>query len=132
MDDAYRFPGFRPLAKVRGIFGNPKARVVRLQRRGKKRAAAFAGEVIGLFTITRFAGYETSPAATRGSTWRWEIRRVDCRSCAAVKQEKLAWLADNPFYTERFAFFVGRRCRTATVKDVARELHLDWKTVKEL
>jgi transposase len=49
-----------------------------------------------------------------------------------VKREKLAWLADNPFYTKRFAFFVGRRCRTATVKDVARELHLDWKTVKEL
>ena len=61
-----------------------------------------------------------------------EIRRVDCRSCLAVKQEKLPWLADNPFYTKRFAFFVGRRCRTATVKDVARELRLDWKTVKEL
>jgi transposase len=61
-----------------------------------------------------------------------EIRRVDCRSCGVVKQEKLAWLADNPFYTQRFAFFVGRRCRTTTVKDVARELRLDWKTVKEL
>ena len=61
-----------------------------------------------------------------------EIRRVWCRRCGAVKQEKLPWLADNPFYTKRFAFFVGRRCRTATLRDVARELHLDWKTVKEL
>jgi transposase len=41
-------------------------------------------------------------------------------------------VADNPFYTKRFAFFVGRRCRTATIQDVARELHLDWRTVKEL
>jgi transposase len=49
-----------------------------------------------------------------------------------VKQERLPWLADNPFYTKRFAYFVGRRCRTATIKDVARELRLDWKTVKEL
>jgi transposase len=49
-----------------------------------------------------------------------------------VKQEKLGWLADNPFYTKRFAFYVGRRCRTATLLDVARELHLDWKTVKDL
>jgi transposase len=49
-----------------------------------------------------------------------------------VKQEKLPWLADNPFYTKRFAFFVGRRCRTATIRDVAREVHLDWKTVKDL
>ena len=61
-----------------------------------------------------------------------EVRRVRCRSCQAVKQEKLPWLADNPFYTKRFAFFVGRRCRTATIRDVARELKLDWTSVKDL
>ena len=60
-----------------------------------------------------------------------EVRRVWCRSCGKVKQENLSWLADNPFYTKRFAFFVGRRCRASTIQDVARELHLDWKTVKE-
>ena len=60
------------------------------------------------------------------------VRRVDCRSCGKVKREKLAWLADNPFYTKRFAWLVGRRCRAATIKDVAKELHLDWDTVKEL
>jgi transposase len=49
-----------------------------------------------------------------------------------VKQEKLEWVADNPFYSKRFAFFVGRRCRVMTIKDVAQETHLDWKTVKEL
>lgn len=61
-----------------------------------------------------------------------EVRRVFCQRCQAVKQEHLGWLADNPFYTKRFAFFVGRRCRAATLQDVARELHLNWKTVKEL
>ena len=61
-----------------------------------------------------------------------EVRRVHCRSCGAVKQEKLPWLADNPFYTKRFAFYVGRRCRSSTILDVARELRLDWKTVKSL
>jgi len=61
-----------------------------------------------------------------------EIRRVRCRDCGKVKQEKLPWLAHNPFYTKRFAFFVGRRCRKETIRDVARELHLDWKTVKDL
>lgn len=61
-----------------------------------------------------------------------EIRRVWCGGCDKVKQETLPWLADNPFYTKRFAFFIGRRCRTATIRDVAREVHLDWKTVKEL
>jgi len=61
-----------------------------------------------------------------------DIRRVRCRSCGTVKTEKLDWLADSPFYTKRFAYYVGRRCRVSTVRDVARELHLDWHTVKEL
>jgi transposase len=49
-----------------------------------------------------------------------------------VKREKLDWLAKNPFYTKRFGWYVGRRCRTMTVQDVARELKLDWHTVKAL
>jgi transposase len=49
-----------------------------------------------------------------------------------VKQEKLDWIAENPFYTKRFAFEVGRRCRSSAVCDVAKEFRLDWKTVKEL
>jgi transposase len=47
-----------------------------------------------------------------------------------VKQEQFDFIADHPFYTKRFAFYVGKRCRTSTIKDVAKELHLDWKTVK--
>jgi Transposase and inactivated derivatives len=61
-----------------------------------------------------------------------EIRRVRCRRCGKVKRERLGFLADNPLYTKRFAWFVGRRCRASTVQDVAKELHLDWHTVKEL
>jgi transposase len=57
---------------------------------------------------------------------------MDCRSCRKVKQERFDWLADNPFYTKRFAFYVGRRCRDSSIQDIARELHLDWKTVKSL
>lgn len=55
-----------------------------------------------------------------------------CRTCGKVKTEQLDWLADNPFYTKRFAYYVGRRCRVSPIRDVARELHLDWHTVKEL
>lgn len=62
----------------------------------------------------------------------FEVRRVQCRCCGTVKRERLDWLADNPLYTKRFSFFVGRRCRVSTVKEVADELHLDWHTVKEL
>jgi transposase len=60
------------------------------------------------------------------------LRRVQCSRCGSVKNEGLDWLADNPLYTKRFAFFVGRRCRKTTVKEMAEELHLDWDAVKEL
>ena len=53
-----------------------------------------------------------------------EVRRVQRRSCAKVRRES--------FYTKRFAYFVGRRCRTSTIQDVAREVHLAWRTVKDL
>lgn len=62
----------------------------------------------------------------------FDVRRVACRACGKVKQERLPFLADNPFYTKRFAFYVAERCRSSTIRDVARELHLDWHTVKEL
>jgi len=61
-----------------------------------------------------------------------EIRRVFCRRCQKVKQEKLDWLANSPFYSKRFAFYIGRRCRDSSIQDVAQEFHLNWKTVKAL
>jgi transposase len=61
-----------------------------------------------------------------------EVRRARCRRCGKVRHERLEFLADNPLYTKRFAYYVGRRCRSSTIKDVARELKLDWHTVKEL
>ena len=33
---------------------------------------------------------------------------------------------------KRFAMYVGRKCRSMIVKDVAKELKLDWHTVKAL
>ena len=49
-----------------------------------------------------------------------------------MKRERLDFLAENPRYTKRFAFYVGKRCRSATIKDIADELGLEWHTVKEL
>lgn len=61
-----------------------------------------------------------------------EVRRVACPTCGAVKRERLEFLADNPHFTERFAYYVGRRCRQASIRDVAQELKLTWDTVKAL
>jgi len=40
--DAYRFPGFRPLAKLKGKFGDKKARIISLVRLEKKLSAVVA------------------------------------------------------------------------------------------
>lgn len=53
-----------------------------------------------------------------------EVRRVRCRRCGSVKRERLQFLTDNPFYTQRFAYYVGWRCRSARIKDIAVEMRL--------
>jgi transposase len=60
------------------------------------------------------------------------VRRVACRRCGQVRRERLSFLAENARYTKAFAYYVGRRCRSATIKDIAEELHLDWDSVKDL
>ena len=57
---------------------------------------------------------------------------MDCWYCGKVKTERLEWVSELPRYTRRFAFFVGRCCHNTPVKAVAKELGLDWHTVKEL
>ena len=49
-----------------------------------------------------------------------------------MRLEQLAWLAANPRYTRRLVLAVGRRCRSATIKDVAQDMDLHWETVKDL
>jgi transposase len=49
-----------------------------------------------------------------------------------VKGERLESFLQNALHTERFARYVGERCRSGTIKDVAEELNLDWHTVKRL
>ena len=70
-----------------------------------------------------------------GDLWiylEFELRRVHCRRCGGVKRERLDWLAANPHYTKRFALYVGKQCRGASVKEVADDLRLDWHAVKEM
>lgn len=49
-----------------------------------------------------------------------------------MKRETLEWLARNTKFTKRFAYTIGKRCQSSSIKEVATEYRLDWKTVKEL
>ena len=130
--DAYRFAGVRPLELLRGVFGDSSARVITLVRRSEKRSAR---SVVGRTRAGTTERHGACAILASGNTrvyLEFEVRRVQCRRCGKVMRERLDFLADNPFYTKRFAWFVGRGCRVSTIKDVAEELNLDWQTVKAL
>ena len=65
--EAYAFPGFLPEATVRGIFGDAKARIIKLVRRSKKRCALVVDTGTRVGTIARCVAFAICPAATRGS-----------------------------------------------------------------
>ena len=81
--DAYRFPFFRPLEKVRGIFGDSKARIITLVRRSKKQSATPAVERIPFGTTRSCGGFATSPVATHASIW--SSRSDGCFAGTAAK-----------------------------------------------
>jgi hypothetical protein len=70
--DAYRFPGFVPAMIIRGVFGNPQARVLSLKRRQKKPPVAFAAAGTAATTTESFRLRATYPVAICTSTWSWK------------------------------------------------------------
>jgi hypothetical protein len=71
--DEYRFPGFRPLPVVKGIFGDPEVRVISFVRREKKRLADAVAGFIGAGTTAESDAFGTSPAAMSASIWIWRF-----------------------------------------------------------
>jgi hypothetical protein len=70
--DLYRFPGFYPEHTVSGIYGDPKARVIGLIRRGKKRSAGPVVVFTMLSTTEKREEFAIFPVATCGFTWTWK------------------------------------------------------------
>jgi hypothetical protein len=62
--DLYRFPGFAARSQVHGLFGDPLAVVITLQRRRKKRPAASAVAPITDTTTSGLGMCAISPVAT--------------------------------------------------------------------
>lgn len=71
--DEYRFPGFRPRARIQGTFGDPKARIIRLERTQKKQFVDGAGRHTEAITTTECGGYGICPVEMHGFIWRWKF-----------------------------------------------------------
>lgn len=128
--DAYRFPGFVPNPTVVGVFGDPRARVS-LTRRAKTVCGTRGTAHRTWYDRTR-RRVRDLPCGDPRIHLEFELRRVDCRRCGGVKRERFDWLAANQHDTKRFALYVGKQCRSASIQEVAEDLHLDWHAVKEM
>ena len=69
LTDLFRFPGFRPFATTRGVFGDPKARVLRLERRKKKPTAGSAARLYMASTTASVTVFAISLAGMPAFTW---------------------------------------------------------------
>jgi hypothetical protein len=69
--DEYRFPGFRPVAKIKGKFGDSNARIISLERRQKKRYVAVAEQFIEAIMTTKHDLFVIYHVVQSGFIWRW-------------------------------------------------------------
>jgi len=69
--DLYRFPGFFPGQTLSGIFGDPRARLIGLIRRGKKLFVGPVAASIVPLTTGKSAEFATCPLERYGFIWRW-------------------------------------------------------------
>ncbi len=65
-------------------------------------------------------------------TWiRYGYRKVRCQKCGIVVED-LGLVDVHLRITRRLACYVLELCRLLPIRDIARHLDLDWKTIKEL
>lgn len=69
LTDAYRFLGFIPSQTVKGIFGDPKAKVIHLHRRQKN--VLSVDEFTAVSTIKSRDILAISRAVSGGCIWSW-------------------------------------------------------------
>jgi hypothetical protein len=98
------------------VFGEPGVRIVTLIRCSKKHLRRLRRDADRWYDSTR---RRDLPGAKYRIMLDVEVRRVAYPACGAVKRERLEFLAD-----KRFAYYIGRRCRQASVRNVAKELKL--------
>jgi len=61
------------MAEIKGIFGDPRARLIRLTKGQKKQFAGSVEAPRKVTTTRKYAVYETCPVGMYGSTWKWRF-----------------------------------------------------------
>ena len=69
------------------------------------------------------------PIGSRACWLDFEVQRLECRECGAVRQEKLPFAEPHKRYTRAYARYVVELSRLGTVRDVAAHLDVSWDLV---
>ena len=72
------------------------------------------------------------PIGSRKTTVVLPIPRVECRTCAAVRQVKVPFADPRRSYTKSFERYVLELSRRMTIRDVAHHLDVGWDLVKDI
>ena len=107
LKDKYRVSGFCPRSTIWECSVIPRLGSFDLPVGEKNELRSLLSGFIGPSTTIGCGGFEFFSCGDTRIYLEIAIRRVLCRTCGKVKQEKLSWLADNPFYTQALCFFRG-------------------------
>jgi hypothetical protein len=89
--DTYRFPGFRPAATVRGIFGDPKARIVSLRRLRKNRSVVPVAQRSAPSPTASGVASATCRVATRARSWKSRSEAWTATGFATDSPKTVSW-----------------------------------------
>lgn len=71
--DSYCFPGFHPLSKLKGIFGDPKARIIKFIRSQKKQFVEAVAHLIRVIMTIKLDLSEIFHLVMSGYTWKLKL-----------------------------------------------------------
>jgi hypothetical protein len=91
--DAYTFPGFRPLQRVRGIFGDPSARLITRVLREKKTICGACGTTHRSWYDRRKRRARDLSSADYRIYLKLEVRWVDCMGTAPPTSCSNRWIS---------------------------------------
>ena len=76
--------------------------------------------------------FRTVPVGSRPVVLVLPVQRVECRSCGAIRQVKVAFAEERRTYTRAFERYALDLSRAATIQDVAWHLGISWDVIKDI
>lgn len=76
--------------------------------------------------------FRTIPIGRQPTSIVFQVPRLCCLRCNAVRQAKIGFADPKKHYTRSFARYALDLSRLMTIQDVARHLQVGWDTIKEI